>query len=202
MFVSVQGESTWAGVPCFFIRLAGCNLNCSYCDSRFANKYWQCLKVSEILTQYLHSGVKLCEITGGEPLLQENVTFLAMQLLRKNATVLVETNGSKDISVLPSGVIRIVDVKCPSSGEVGSFLKQNVRNLRKKDEIKFVVSNKRDFNWAVEFVKKYKLVGKVNAVLFSPVYEILKARTLAKWLINAEIDARLQLQLHKIVGMK
>jgi len=202
MFVSIQGESTFAGLPCFFIRLSGCNLKCRYCDSVYAREKGRITDIKRIIQKYADSGTGLCEITGGEPLLQRNACLLAQKLLTKGAKVLVETNGSVDISGLPPGVVRIVDVKCPGSGEGSSFLKNNVRHLKREDELKFVITGKGDFVWAVNFMKKHRLADRVRAVLFSPVHGRLNPARLAGWIIESGLDVRLQLQIHKLAGMR
>jgi len=202
LFVSIQGESTRAGTPCFFVRLTGCNLRCRYCDTVFARNEGREIAITDIVSEYILSGVKLCEITGGEPLLQKNTPELCVKLLKRGAVVMVETNGSIDISVLPFGVIRVIDVKCPSSGEKSSFFMGNIRFLRKQDEIKFVVSDREDFDWAITFMQKHNLDKKVNAILFSPVYGVLRPKSLAEWLIKSAVNARMQLQMHKLIGVK
>ncbi len=202
-FVSLQGESTWAGLPCFFIRLSGCNLRCRYCDTRYAYEGGSETPVSELVESFVRSGVALAEITGGEPLLQQGFADLATGLLQRGSkTVLVETNGSRDLSVIPDGVIAIMDLKCPGSGESAAMDFGNVGRLRPCDEVKFVIGDREDFDWACGMVGRHDLAGRCRAVLFSPVLGTLAAATLGEWLLAARLPVRLQLPLHKVVGIK
>jgi len=157
IFKSIQGESTHAGKPCSFIRLAGCNLTCSYCDTDYAQKAGDDRSIEQIIAEVNTYRIKLVEITGGEPLLQDETPLLCKQLLDLDYTVLVETNGSRDLSIVPPPVIRIVDIKCPSSGHGDSFLEKNFSLLQPLDECKFVLSNREDFIWALAMVRRRKL---------------------------------------------
>ncbi len=201
-FSSIQGESTYAGTPCFFVRLAGCNLSCTYCDTVLSRGAGRSCEIAAIVEEFRGSGMPIAEITGGEPLLQEETPALAAALLAAGArTVLVETNGTRDIGVLPAGTVAVMDVKCPGSGCAGSFNPVNLDRLRRHDEVKFVLSDRADFDWAVAFVKRHALVGRCAAVLFSPVVIRLPPEELARWLLEARLLVRLQLQLHKSLGM-
>ena len=202
MFTSLQGESSYAGIPCFFIRLAGCNLNCSYCDTEFAKiaDNSQGYSIDDLLEKAKSSGVKLVEITGGEPLLQGGVPELCRALIDAGHHVLIETNGSLRISQLPSEVVRIVDCKCPSSGEAVSMEFANFADLNRSDEVKFVVANREDYDYARVVIEKYTLNSKIDNILFSPVAsELFSAAKLAEWILEDQLDVRLQIQLHKII---
>jgi 7-carboxy-7-deazaguanine synthase len=203
MFVSIQGESTWAGLGCFFVRLAGCNLRCGYCDTPGALEAGQELvEIDTIVRDVRASVVPLVEVTGGEPLVQESFPELAAALLAiPGKTVLVETNGSLDIGLIPEGAVAIVDVKCPGSGEGGSFDMANIARLRPSDEVKFVLSGREDYEWASDFVREHALVKRVVAVHFSPVEGALEAATLGAWLVEDGLAVRMMMQLHKAVGM-
>lgn len=198
IFYSIQGESTFTGLPSVFIRLTGCNLRCSYCDTSYAFEEGSELTLDSVLENVLSYECHLVEITGGEPLLQSDTPELARLLIARGMTVLVETNGSQNIDLLPDPVIRIMDIKCPGSG----FDKQNdwtnIRRLRPRDEVKFVILNRGDFQWACEVIRRYQLDQKAS-VLLSPVMDALHPRTLAKWMLNEHMSVRLQLQLHKIL---
>ncbi len=202
-FVSIQGESTYAGLGCFFLRLAGCNLRCGYCDTVrslvAANNF---VEIDDLVKDVKASCVPLVEITGGEPLLQEGFSELAEKLVRESGkTVLIETNGSLDISLIPLGAIAIVDVKCPGSGAGGSFDLGNLARLRECDELKFVLMDRADYEWARAFVDEHGLVDVVKAVHFSPVSEELEAAELGEWILADGLGVRLQVQLHRVVGM-
>ncbi len=204
MFVSIQGESTYAGLGCFFIRLAGCNLRCGYCDTPGALEPGQeHLTISDIVRDVMASRVPLVEVTGGEPLLQDGFPELASALLMiPGKTVLVETNGSLDIRRIPEGAVAIVDVKCLGSGEGGSFDFSNLERLRPVDELKFVLSGRDDYDWARAFVQEFGVVDTVNAVHFSPVSGALDASELGRWILEDGLAVRLQVQLHKAVGLE
>jgi 7-carboxy-7-deazaguanine synthase len=203
VFESIQGESTYAGFPCFFVRLSGCNLRCVYCDTKRAYRSGKPASIRELVRRCRGSGAPLAEITGGEPLLQDGFRELALALRdRTRKKVLVETNGSADISAIPAGVVAVVDVKTPGSGEAGSFELSNIRRLRKYDEIKFVICDRNDYRWACRFVERQELARRCAAVLFSPAHGMLKAGDLARWMVRDGVPARLQVQLHKKVGLK
>jgi len=217
IFKSIQGEGTRAGLPCIFVRLTGCNLRCTWCDTAYAFHGGRKVSVEEVLARVdelagrEESGsgtvaVPLVELTGGEPLLQEEVYPLADRLLNAGYTVMIETSGEQFVGRLPQGVIRIIDVKCPDSGEVDTFEMRNLEVVDKKDEVKFVISTRRDYEFAREFTAKHRLADRVNAVLFSPVLEDpegkwhgLEPRTLVEWMLADGLPVRLGLQIHKFI---
>jgi len=199
IFKSIQGESTLAGRPCAFVRTAGCNLRCSYCDTRYAwEEQGSQMSVDEILEKLESLGCTLVCVTGGEPLLHEAVTPLCRKLLARGHGVIVETNGSQDVSCLPSDVVTVMDIKCPGSGECGKTLWSNLRELSGRDQVKFVISDRRDFEWAAECLNEHESL-RAMPVLFSPAWGQLGGRELAEWILTSELDVRLQLQLHKIL---
>ena len=202
IFCSIQGESTYAGLPCIFIRLAGCNLRCNYCDTTYSYESEITLSTNDIITKIQeYDPIKLVEITGGEPLLQTEVFQLFESLYKNGHTILLETNGSISLKDVPEYVIKIVDVKCPGSGEENSFLLENLEYINKeKDEIKFVLSDNFDYNWAKDFLMKYQLSD--YKILFSPVSDKLDPQDLAKWITEDKLPVRMQLQLHKIIWDK
>lgn len=198
IFKSIQGESTWAGTVCSFVRLSGCNLRCAYCDTEYARDEGEERPIDAIVDEIRAHRTAIAEITGGEPLLQPETPRLCERLLDLGYTVLVETNGSQDIAVLPLGVKRIVDIKCPSSGHEGSFLAANYGHLRAGDECKFVLSDQEDFSWALETVRREALHEAVP-VIFSPNTALLAPKDLAQWIIDENAPVRLGLQLHKVI---
>lgn len=202
IFYSIQGESTCAGLPCIFIRLAGCNLRCKYCDTTYGYETSFSLEPGEILQEIQkYEPVKLVEITGGEPLLQEEVYTLFELLDKNNYKILLETNGSIKLEKVPHYVTKIVDVKCPGSGEENSFLLGNLKHISpRKDEIKFVILDRRDYDWAKDFIKKHNLQKYI--ILFSPVLEKLESQKLARWITEDKLPVRMQLQLHKLIWGK
>jgi 7-carboxy-7-deazaguanine synthase len=202
-FVSIQGESTWAGLPCFFVRLSGCNLRCRYCDTRYAYEPGRETAVEELVAAFLESGAPLAEITGGEPLLQAAAPELARRLrVCGDKPVLVETNGSRDISVLPEGIVTVMDLKCPGSGEAAAMDLRNVDRLRPSDEVKFVIGDHADFEWARDLSARFALPERCRAVLFSPVHGVLAPATLAEWVLAERLPVRAQAPLHKVMGIK
>ncbi|NKB89218.1 MAG: radical SAM protein [Acidobacteria bacterium] len=198
IFVSIQGESTHAGRPCVFLRTMGCPLRCTWCDTEYAFYEGSPWTIDALVEEATRHGVPLVQITGGEPLAQAAVPELAQRLLDAGMTVLVETSGSFDISVLPDGVRRIMDLKCPGSGEVGRNDYDNLDRLRDGDEVKFVVAGREDYEWARDRLRKYRLEGRFP-LLFSPVWDDMPAADLAAWILEDQLDVRLQLQLHKIL---
>ncbi len=200
IFKSIEGETSYAGLPCSFVRTMGCNLRCSYCDTEYARSGTGTrLTVPATCERVEAFGTRLVCITGGEPMVQtEGVAALAARLLEGGHTVLLETNGTLDLAPLPEGVIRIMDVKCPGSGESGKTFAGNLQRLRPCDEVKFVISDRKDFDWAVAFIGRHGLSGGPE-LLFAPVFDRLGARDLAEWILEAGVEARLQLQLHKII---
>lgn len=197
-FVSIQGESTFAGLPCAFVRLSGCNLRCTYCDTPYARDEGQERDVEEIAAEIAESGVGLVEITGGEPLLQSDTPLLCERLLARGLSVLVETNGTRDISVLPDSVVRIMDIKTPGSGEHQQFLETNLEYLRPTDECKLVVCDRADFEWARDFIRAHDLHSRCTVIL-SPAWGRLAADRLSEWILAERLPVRLGLQLHKII---
>lgn len=199
IFYSLQGKSSFAGQPCVFIRLSGCNLRCSWCDTQYAWAPGTAMEIAEIVRQTQQYPVKLVEITGGEPLWQDDAPQLLQALLDGGYTVLLETNGSIYLEDVPRQVIKIVDVKCPGSGCADSFMKWNLKLLNPQDELKFVLSNYRDYRFALDFIKRNSLESR--KLIFSPVTSVLKAETLAGWMLADGVTARLQLQLHKLLNL-
>ncbi len=203
IFESIQGESTWAGLSCFFIRLSGCNLRCKYCDTPRAYEPGKDMDTDDIVAQCRDSKAVIAEITGGEPLLQDGFYALASAMADlSEKPVLVETNGSRDISVIPEGVITIMDIKCPGSGQHEAMDFDNIGRVRPQDEVKFVLAGRPDYEWARGIVEKGELASRCHAVLFSPVHGVLDARELGEWIVTDGLPVRLQVQLHKIMGMK
>lgn len=201
-FSSIQGESTHAGLPCFFIRLAECNLRCSYCDTKRAQTREHAVRAApeELAQRAAASGLNLVEITGGEPMLQKDgVIQLSEHLLADRRRVLIETNGSCDLSVLPSGVIRIIDFKTPSSGEHNKMFEQNFSAIHPADEVKFVLSDERDYRFALDAIARFQIDRQTDNILFSPVFGRLAAADLAAWMLRDKPKARLNLQLHKYI---
>jgi 7-carboxy-7-deazaguanine synthase len=216
IFKSIQGEGTRAGLPCIFVRLTGCNLRCTWCDTAYAFHGGKKMSVEEVLARVddltgrreeipgSQASVPLVELTGGEPLLQEEVYPLAERLLTSGYTVMIETSGERSIERLPREVIKIVDVKCPDSGEPDTFEMRNLEALTENDEVKFVLSTRRDYEFARNFTLQYGLARRVKQVLFSPVFEDpqgkwqgLAPRTLVEWILADGLQVRLGLQLHK-----
>lgn len=199
IFYSLQGESTFAGMPCVFIRLSGCNLNCAWCDTPYAQAESTPFSIDYIIDRVNSYHCGLVEITGGEPLLQDGTPALAGRLLDHGCTVLVETNGSRDISVLPDGCIRIMDIKCPSSNEGGSFLDANHRHLSPLDEVKFVIGNREDYDFAKTVIQTR--LGEIHAskIHLSPVFGRIDPALLAGWITDDRLGARLSLQHHKLI---
>jgi len=223
IFRSIQGESTYAGLPCIFVRLTGCNLRCTWCDTAYAFHGGNKMAVDEVLGRVDElsgrreggrgSGtvVPLVELTGGEPLLQEEVYPLAERLLAAGYTVMIETSGQRYVGRLPKEVIKIVDVKCPHSGEPDTFSLENLEALQPHDELKFVLTDRTDYEFARDFVLNHGLAERVHAILFSPAFEkgasgsrdtshcLLDPQELAQWILDDNAPARLSLQIHKLI---
>jgi 7-carboxy-7-deazaguanine synthase len=199
IFYSIQGESTRAGQPCVFVRLTACDLRCTWCDTAYAFHEGQKRTLDEVVADVERYGCQLVEITGGEPLLQEDVYPLMQRLLDRGRTVLLETGGHRPTVDVPSEVIKIVDVKCPASGESGTTDWNNLDALSAHDEVKFVIENRGDYEFAVEVVRRHRLAGRCAAILFSPVHGVLDPRTLSEWILADQVPARLQVQLHKYI---
>ena len=198
IFRSIQGESTRAGLPCTFIRLTGCHLRCTYCDTEHAFYEGSWHSLDDIATRVQELGCPLVEITGGEPLLQPACGALARKLLDAGHTVLCETSGSLPIDRLPERVVRIMDLKCPSSGEVERNDWSNIAKLTPRDEVKFVIGNREDFDWSAEVIRKHHLAKRCQ-VLISPEFGAIEPRQLAEWILAEAVPARLQLQIHKFI---
>jgi 7-carboxy-7-deazaguanine synthase len=217
IFKSIQGEGTRAGLPCIFVRLTGCNLRCTWCDTAYAFHGGKKMRVEEVLARVdelawrgerwgSESSVPLVELTGGEPLLQEETYPLAEKLLTAGYAVMVETSGERFIGELPREVIKIVDVKCPDSGEPDTFEMRNLEALSENDEVKFVLSTRRDYEFARDFIAQHGLARRVKEVLFSPTFEDpggkwpgLEPRRLVEWILADGLPVRLGLQLHKFI---
>ena len=200
IFYSLQGESTFAGLPCIFIRLAGCNLHCVYCDSLYSHTPGEMMSVANIMQQLHSHPCKLVEITGGEPLYQDEVLDLITALEEDGYTILLETNGSLYLGDIPASVHKIIDVKTPGSGEGESFMKWNLKFILPHDEIKFVLTNFYDYAFAKAFIQTNSL--EQLTILFSPVTSVLPAQQLAQWMLRDGLRVRLQLQLHKIINIE
>ena len=198
IFVSIQGESTWAGQPCVFLRTTGCPLRCTWCDTEYAFHEGTRWDLDDLVREACQHDIPLVEITGGEPLAQAAVPELARALLARGKTVLVETSGALDISVLPMGARRIVDMKCPGSGECARNDYTNLDRLRAGDELKFVLADRIDYEWARALIHDRGLAERVPVSL-SPVWESLVPADLAGWILEDKLPVRLQLQLHKIL---
>ena len=199
IFHSIQGESTRAGKPCVFVRLTGCDLRCSWCDTPYAFHEGRKRTLDEVVDEVEQYGCELVEITGGEPLLQDDVYPLMQRLLDNGRTVLLETGGHRSIAAVPGGVIKIVDVKCPASGESDRNDWTNLDVLSPHDEVKFVIADRRDYDYAVDVVRRHGLPDRCAAILFSPVHDVLHPRTLSEWMLADGVPARLQVQLHKYI---
>ncbi|MBT3168764.1 MAG: radical SAM protein [Candidatus Cloacimonetes bacterium] len=199
IFYSLQGESSFAGKLCVFIRFAGCNLRCKYCDTKYSYKSDLLLTIPKIIEKIeQYQPTKLVEITGGEPLLQDEVYPLFEKLTNQNYEILLETNGSVNLEKVPNYVTKIVDIKCPESGESNSFLIKNLDFINlKKDELKFVISNVSDYHFAKEFIQKNNLIK--HKIIFSPVSNKIDFKKLAELIIKDKLPVRLQIQLHKII---
>jgi 7-carboxy-7-deazaguanine synthase len=215
LFKSIQGEGSRSGLPCIFVRLTGCNLRCTWCDTAYAFHGGKKMNVEDVAAQveelsgYSKEGkpvIGLVELTGGEPLLQEEIYPLADRLLASGYTVMIETSGERFIGRLPKAVVKIVDVKCPDSGEADSFDMRNLAEFSRNDEIKFVLASRRDYEFAREFAREHRLAERVKEIVFSPVHGDpegkwagLEPRLLVEWMLEDGLNARLGLQLHKIV---
>ena len=199
IFHSIQGESTHAGRPCVFVRLTACDLRCSWCDTPYAFTEGHKISVEDIVERVRAYNCDVVEITGGEPLLQKEVYPLMERLLDEGRTVMVETGGHLSADQVPAGVIRVIDVKCPASGEAGKMHWPNLEKLRSTDEIKFVIQDRADYDYARQVVEQHELVQRSGAVLFSPVHGTLDPKQLAEWILADRLPVRLQLQAHKYI---
>ena len=214
IYKSLQGESTHAGLPCVFVRLTGCNLRCSWCDSEYTFPGGRKMTAEEVRDEVkrLSPSGGLVEITGGEPMLQEReLVPLMQQMIESGYKVLIETSGERPLERVPAGVVKIVDVKCPDSGEGDTFHIENLETLQPHDEIKFVISGRGDYEFAREFTRHHDLAHRINAVLFSPAFSqdasgardasncLLDPQQLAEWMLEDDVPARLGLQIHKLI---
>jgi len=200
IFYSIQGESSCAGRPCVFVRLTGCNLRCSYCDTRYAYEGGDDLGINDIVERVSSLKCPLVEVTGGEPLIQEETPTLIHRLLEQGYKVLMETNGSCDISQVNDRCVKIVDFKCPSSGETNSSDLKNLERVTDHDEVKFVVGDREDYEYAKGILALTNPnICRTNIVHFSPVFGVMEPKTLARWILEDCLDVRLHLQLHKMI---
>jgi len=214
IYKSLQGESSYAGLPCVFVRTAGCNLRCVWCDSEYTFTGGQRMTLDEVEREVrrLSPDGGLVEITGGEPMLQEGeVVALMERLLATGYTVLLETSGERVLDKVPEAVVKIVDVKCPHSGEGGTFRNENLQYLTQRDEVKFVLASRKDYEFAREFIREHELISKVASVILSPAFRkdatgsrdvshcLLDPRELAEWILADGLNARLGLQIHKFI---
>jgi 7-carboxy-7-deazaguanine synthase len=199
IYQSVQGESTWAGLPCVFVRLTFCDLRCTYCDTAYAFYKGSKRSLSEIVEQVLGYQCPLVEITGGEPLLQKNVLPLMQGLCDHGLTVLIETSGAHDISHIDPRVHRIMDLKTPSSGESHRNRIENMIHLNRGDEVKFVIGSREDYLWAKAQIEALHLAARCGTILFSPVFGKIEPRSIVEWLLADKLPVRFQLQLHKFI---
>ena len=200
IFFSIQGESSYAGYPCAFVRLTGCNLRCSYCDTQYAYEEGIWLEISDIERKVTSLHCRLVEITGGEPLIQKETPELIKKLLDQEFTVLLETNGSQDIGVIDERCVRILDIKCPSSGESGNNDLENLGKITPHDEIKFVILNRKDYEYTKLILSSSILTqNHLKPPFLSPVLGKMDPETLAQWILEDHLDVRLQIQLHKLI---
>ncbi len=199
IFYSIQGESTYAGRPCVFVRLTACDLRCSWCDTEYAFHEGHKQSLDEVLAEVDRLDCPLVEVTGGEPLLQEGVYPLMQSLLDRGSTVLVETGGDRSTARVPEGVVTILDVKCPGSGEAHRNDWSNLERLRPRDEVKFVVRDREDYEFARDVITKYRLERCAAAVHLSPVHGVMDLRLLSEWVLADRLPARVQVQLHKYI---
>jgi 7-carboxy-7-deazaguanine synthase len=198
IFKSIQGESSYAGIPCLFIRLTGCNLRCTYCDTKYAYFEGEELSEDKILNEVHRAGIRLVEITGGEPLLQKGVYKLIKTLLDEGYKVLLETNGSISIRDVDRRAVIILDIKTPGSGMDKEMDFSNFDYIKNTDEIKFVITDRRDYEWSKEIILQHNLKDKSH-ILISPAYGFMKPEELAKWILEDSLEVRLNLQLHKYI---
>lgn len=213
IYRSIQGESSFTGLPCIFVRLTACNLRCSWCDSEYTFAGGKKMSLEQVLAEVRAlTPVKLVEITGGEPMLQERVVMpLMQQLIGEQYTVLLETSGERPLAQVPREVIKIVDVKCPGSGEGGSFDLANLAALQPHDELKFVISDRQDYEFGRSFIQEHRLESQVANLIFSPAFRkdargardsshcVVDPQTLAEWILADGLNARLGLQVHKFI---
>lgn len=199
IFYSIQGEATRAGEPCVFVRLTACDLRCSWCDTEYAFYEGRKRTLDDVIAEVEGHGCRLVEITGGEPLIQDDVYPLMSALIDRGYTVMIETGGHRSIARVPAGVVKIVDVKCPGSGEAAKNHWENLSQLGPSDEVKFVIKDRADYEYAREVIERFQLSEHAAAILLSPVHGVLEPRLLSEWLLADHLPARLQLQVHKFI---
>jgi 7-carboxy-7-deazaguanine synthase len=199
IYLSVQGESSYAGQPCTFVRLTACDLRCAWCDTPYAFTEGRKMALDEVLAEVERLGCPLVELTGGEPLLQKEAIPLMERLLASGRTVLLETGGHLSIEAVPRPVVKIVDVKCPASGESAKHHWPNLDRLAPHDEVKFVLADRGDYEYAREITTRFSLADRCAAIHYSPVHGVLDPRTLTAWILEDHLPVRLQLQLHKYI---
>ena len=199
IFHSIQGESSRAGLPCVFVRLTACDLRCSWCDTPYAFVEGRKMSVDDVVAEAERYGCPLVEITGGEPLLQEGVYELMDRLLAAGRTVLLETGGHRSTARVPQAVVTILDVKCPGSGEAAKNDWTNLDRLRPHDEVKFVIKDRADYDYARDVISRYGLAARAAAIHLSPVHDVMNPRTLSEWVLQDSLPVRVQLQLHKYI---
>ena len=199
IFYSIQGESTFAGRPCVFVRLTGCDLRCAWCDTAYAFDEGRAMTLGDIMAEVAMHQCSLVEITGGEPLLQRDVHELIQRLLAVGQTVLVETGGQIDVSTLDPAAIKIMDIKCPASGEAERTDWENISRLAPRDQVKFVITDRTDYEYARTVMARHRLAERCKTVLMSPTHGVLEPSTLASWILEDQLPVRLQLQMHKYI---
>ena len=197
IFYSIQGESSFSGMPCIFIRLTYCNLRCSYCDTEYSFYEGRDMSINQIIKEIKQYKCNLVEVTGGEPLMQDGCIELMQTLLDNNYNVMLETGGSLPVNKVPKEVIKIIDFKCPSSNMEKKNDWSIIKNLNKNDEVKFVIGNKEDYEWSKKKINEYNLNN--NKILFSPVHDVLNSKTLSEWILKDNLNVRFQVQLHKYI---
>jgi 7-carboxy-7-deazaguanine synthase len=199
IFYSIQGESIYSGRPCVFVRLTGCNLRCTYCDTQYAYEDGESMEIAQIMRRVSEYKCRLVEITGGEPLIQNETPLLVSRLLDNGYAVMMETNGSLDISRVDPNCIKVLDMKCPSSNESNKNDLENLKHLHSKDQIKFVIGNHEDYTYAKNIISSHCPNFPGDCILFSPVYGKIPPADLADWILKDHLNVRLHLQLHKMI---
>ena len=199
IYQSIQGESSWAGWPCVFVRTTACDLRCTYCDTEYAFYEGKRRPLAAVIDEVLATDCPMVEVTGGEPLLQKNVLPLMTALCDAGKIVLIETSGAHDISAIDPRVHRIMDLKTPGSGEVARNRMENIPHLTKRDEVKFVIGSREDYEWSRAQVIEHKLADRVNSVLFSPIFGRIEPRQIVEWMLEDKLPVRFQLQMHKFI---
>lgn len=199
IFYSIQGESIYSGRPCIFVRLSGCNLRCTYCDTQYAYEKGEKMEIDHIIRKVSEFKCRWVEVTGGEPLIQSDTPMLVSKLLDNGYVVMMETNGSLDISRVDPRCIKVLDIKCPSSNESKKIDVKNLKKLRSKDQIKFVIGNHEDYTFAKNIISSHCPDFPGNRILFSPVYGKMPPDKLAEWILKDHLNVRLHLQIHKYI---